>query len=451
MFCSISGQVPREPVVSTKSGLLFDKDLIHKWLQENDNTCPITKQPLSTEDLVSVVSKTPTQQPRSITATSIPGMLQSLHNEWDAVMLETFTLKQQLETARQELAHTLYQHDAACRVIARLMKERDDAKNALTNAKNKMEEDPTPDGLSQDVINKLVATSSTLSSGRKVRQVPTDLKTETQIKGVAGVIAVGGASQVALYDQHHTEAVATFKPQHAVNSVLFHPKQNLLIASGDKISFWDTVQKSSQPLRTLSTNQTVTGASIHPSGDFLLYVSSSAWNFSDVSTGTLLYSNAVNQAQLTCCEFHPDGLIFATGTSGQGVKIWDIKSKQIAAQLDQEGSIVGLSFSENGYYLATASENGTVMLWDLRKVICISTVQVEGGATSVKFDHSGVYLAVGTSSGNIIVHTVQNKQLTSLNTIKSSSQQGPTFVCWGNKKAEYLVSVGGDLTVKVYE
>jgi pre-mRNA-processing factor 19 len=74
-------------------------------------------------------------EPKPPSATSIPSLLVSLQNEWDATMLEVFTLKQQYVTLRQELSNALYENDAAKRVIARLVKERDEARHALENFK----------------------------------------------------------------------------------------------------------------------------------------------------------------------------------------------------------------------------------------------------------------------------------------------------------------------------
>lgn len=129
-----------------------------------------------------------------------------MQDEWDALMLHTFTLRQQLQTARQELSHALYQHDAACRVIARLNKEVTAAREALATLKPQAGIHMNPGvpqpsiaaeangaaaqpieqaGMTQDVIQKLQDKATVLTQERKKRgrTVPDDLIGHDQIRG----------------------------------------------------------------------------------------------------------------------------------------------------------------------------------------------------------------------------------------------------------------------------
>ena len=52
-FCSISGEPPQDPVVSSKSGHVYERRLILKYITEN-GTDPITGDKLEEGDLVTV-------------------------------------------------------------------------------------------------------------------------------------------------------------------------------------------------------------------------------------------------------------------------------------------------------------------------------------------------------------------------------------------------------------
>jgi hypothetical protein len=131
MLCAISGEAPREPVASRKSGNVFEKRLIEAHIAEN-HTDPVTGEDLAVEDLIELKSPQ-VVTPRAPNHTSIPALLSAFQNEWDAIVLETHTLKQQLAQTRQELSTALYQNDAATRVVARLSRERNEAREALSN------------------------------------------------------------------------------------------------------------------------------------------------------------------------------------------------------------------------------------------------------------------------------------------------------------------------------
>ena len=114
----------------TVIGHVFEKRLIHAYLAEHHKD-PITNEELDTEDLVSLQTAR-VVKPRPPTFTSIPAQLSALQNEWDAAMLENYALKQRVKQQDQELANALYQHEASIKVIARVTRERDEARNALS-------------------------------------------------------------------------------------------------------------------------------------------------------------------------------------------------------------------------------------------------------------------------------------------------------------------------------
>ncbi|KAI9220983.1 Prp19/Pso4-like-domain-containing protein [Blastocladiella britannica] len=154
MFCSLSGQPCRDPVISP-AGYVYERAVITKHLA-SDSTDPIAHTPLEEHLLVSVrapadpsvPSSRAVAPPKPPSATSIPSLLRSLQAEWDASVLDAHQLRTQNARLRQELARALYQTDAAARVIARLVAEKDAVAADLAAIKRAVREGGPVSGVS---------------------------------------------------------------------------------------------------------------------------------------------------------------------------------------------------------------------------------------------------------------------------------------------------------------
>ncbi|CAH0702087.1 unnamed protein product [Spodoptera exigua] len=495
LYCAISNEVPEQPVVSPSSGAVFEKRVIEKYIIEN-GVDPINGKELRVEDLIEIKTP-PIVKPKPPSATSIPATLKSMQDEWDALMLHAFTQRQQLQTARQELSHALYQHDAACRVIARLTKEVTAAREALATLKPQagiVAPQPThqaeagaaggggaaPVGMSSEVVSRLQerATALTQERKRRGRTVPEGLLAPDQIRAfltlashpglhsasVPGILALdinpsdhsklltGGNDRNATVFNKDTEQVVAILKGHTkkVTRVIYHPDEDTVItASPDHtIRVWN-VPTSQTTVILRSHDGPVTGLSLHPTGDYVLSTSTDQhWAFSDIRTGTLLTKvSDFSGVSLTTAQFHPDGLIFGTGTENSQVKIWDLKEQSNVANFPGHvGPVTSISFSENGYYLATAAEDACVKLWDLRKLKNFKTIQLEEGYAikELCFDQSGTYLAIAGT--DVRVYLCRQWQELKVFNDHTASATGVRF----GKNAQYIASTSMDRTLKLY-
>ena len=378
-------------MISKKSGHIFERSLVLKYVEE-EGKCPITGAEMSREDLVEINTHGATK-PRVSTTSSVPGLLATFQNEWDALMLETFHLKKNLNTVRKELSQSLYQYDAACRVIARLVKERDEARRALsqmggssatssssTNNNNsndamdvdeekKSNNDAVEGGLPQNVLSDIENVSSKLSKGRKKRPKPSTLPKKDVMKTFVRIskskirsaksncldlhtdenlIVLGDRSgSIRLFDKKTNKALGTMKGhKKAVTTVSFDR------VTKDRDVFYSTSEDATVRMWTRSSakkydtvaelsdlhTDTVTDLSIHPTGRYVATCSKDgSWAFHEVVSKndkefefqTHLHIKG-NGDVITALQFHPDGALVAIGTESGRLDVYQLKSVPVA-------------------------------------------------------------------------------------------------------------------------
>ncbi|KAL1632459.1 hypothetical protein SLS56_003701 [Neofusicoccum ribis] len=429
MLCAISGEAPQVPVASKKSGNVFEKRLIEAYVAEH-GTDPVNGEELTTDDLVELKTQR-TVRPRPPTLTSIPSLLATFQNEWDAVALETYQLKQQLAQTRQELSTALYQHDAAVRVIARLTRERDEARDALSRISVSAGGVPSGDamqvdsaGLPDEITAKIDQTHQQLSATRRKRPVPdgwatadniqsfdTTFETEPLYPGgktlaldKSGDLALtGGKDGVAgVFSISQKQAVQALKVGGSVTAGAWYNDRPVVATSTGAVKVFENGTEIAQ---VGSHAGAATSLSIHPSGDILASTGvDKSYVLYDLSSNKQL-TQVFTDAELLCSGFHPDGHLFAAGGRDGQIKVFDIKSGESMANFDAGGALQAIAFSENGTWLAAAVQGETsVQIWDLRKAASIKTLEVGSTVESVQWDYTGQFLAAAGSGSVAVQH-----------------------------------------------
>uniref|UniRef100_A0A3B0MSU3 Pre-mRNA-processing factor 19 n=1 Tax=Theileria annulata TaxID=5874 RepID=A0A3B0MSU3_THEAN len=461
-LCTISGVQPQEPCLS-KTGYIFERRLIEKHLEESP-VCPATGEPLTPKDLINIKTDVVTK-PRPVTASSIPGLLSLLQSEWDALALETHNMRSHVDEVRKQLSYSLYQHDAATRVIARLIKQRDSAlqevealKQQLLLFRTNYDVNSLETEFDKDTMVRLQDLAKVLLSERKKRDLSGYLDAEAFSKFKCagefrlhsstkpGVLCValdksknaqsleesfcftgGNDGSVVYFDLFNQKTVHTLnghmKP---VNTVVTHPLDNIALSGSDDstIRVWREFETEFKCTYVLKHHKTsIKNLAMHPSGEYLLSLSSDGvWGLCNIDSGKVIKMHR-NVPKCNALKIHPDGLVCIGAATNGTLQVWDIRDSTLKDPITTSSSGVNgvgtangvssawvdLDFNENGYYLVSVSEAGELVLWDLRKQSVINTFSCNVNPTKVKFDQSGLYMGVSSTKVEVLYMKEKSK------------------------------------------
>ncbi|KAK1391383.1 Pre-mRNA-processing factor 19 [Heracleum sosnowskyi] len=426
MTCSFSGQVPKFPVVSKPSGLLFEKEVIEKHIRDYGK-CPVTGDWLTMDDIIAITMG-PRPEPYSNSdAQAVNGSSSTNTKKTSERIVKVKTAAEKSEGSITKVIEfhrkSLSQTRKNCRKISSSRANVNSTLRGYTfNKSYTLHETSTPGVLSLDIDHS------------------------------KDIIATGGADSNAVVFELSSGKTSTLSGHsEKVTCVKFANKGELVVTgSGDNsVRVWKKSEKGSYEFKGIFDHHTaeVRAVTIHPSQKYFVTAAlDRTWQLYDLSSESRVACGMGSESFSTAV-FHPDGHIFgtcATGTCKRDlglVRFWDVAIQDEILNIDaHKGSeVTSIAFSENGYTLATAARDG-VKLWDLRFLRTMETLPSFDKNTrkrSVDFDHSGKYLATGGAHISIYQITPAPDHIATFSDI---SGRGDMSCVKFGKDAKYVAS-----------
>ncbi|KAJ3075368.1 hypothetical protein HDU98_008322 [Podochytrium sp. JEL0797] len=428
------GEPPIDPVVSRHTGILYERGLIVKFIADGGRE-PGTDHELTEADLISVKGTPKTVRPRPPTANSIPALLLLLQNEYDATMLETFQLKTQHHQLRQELSTALYENDAAKRVIARLAKERDVARQALAAVQaasgfsepavpeqdeNSMDVDAAEPEVVQavpkEIADTLDETAAALSKSRKKRKAPTGTATLDEIKSF---------TQQSEIPSLHSTTHPGITSLSLLNLPSTQPeKQNWVLSGGNDGSVLINDWQSGNQIASVKAHgaKKVSCVEWVQQGDHAgrMFVSGSVdntvkvWNVKEDgdswSVGKASHVIKGHSSDVTDVAVHPSGLYGVSASLDSSWAFLDlVKGVQVSKTVHPDGqeAYSSIAMHPDGLIIGTGTTDSIIRIWELKSSKNVATFsdsakQLVGKISSMSFSENGYYFATASADACVV-------------------------------------------------
>ncbi|KAL0235708.1 hypothetical protein GEMRC1_002290 [Eukaryota sp. GEM-RC1] len=393
MFCSISNTIPKHPVVSP-TGYVFERELVLKYLDETGQRCPITNTSLSPNDLIELKSATLTE-PRQPDTMSIPGLLGHLHSEWEALILETHSLRLSLATAREELKEAEFKNQQSQKVIQDLMSERDLLKAQLQSPSEPSDVITEPTS-TIDFHEELITINKALTVERKklIKARPSipfakDFSTADPIYFDLPNPSFTHVSQVLDSDYlafvHNQELMFTSFGGQIKNffdfigtPIDFHSmnrlsKPGLLFTTSQHLKYYELISDSFVEQISLSPfdleldnfrSSSLTVVPLH-----FLVIGNDRALLLNAQSKSIIKEYHLDDVIPKVIRCHVDGSLVFIGDSNNNVQVFDIKQSKCVSILEQsvtDGNITDIVCLENGSLVCASYSSNVVLSWNLR-------------------------------------------------------------------------------------
>ncbi|KAJ3137673.1 hypothetical protein HK100_000446 [Physocladia obscura] len=456
-FFLVSGEPPSDPVVSRKTGFLYERRLILKFIADSGKE-PNTDHELSEEDLITLHALPKIVKPRPPTINSIPSLLLLLQNEYDSSALETYTLKKQLLQLRQELSNALYENDAAKRVIARLVRERDAARENLAAVSaavgvvpqqqqqqenqpqepgaedmdvdgekagdnDEGEDDDAIAGVNKEIAAKLDAANAQLTKTRKKRKPPAGTATLEEIGAFSAKTEIPSLHSTTNPGVATLDVLSTPPPQQQETSE--SDTENWVVTGGNDGTIIITNKSSGAQIASVKAHgaKKVTKVAWIENSRGSAFISSSVdhtvklWNVKEDGAGDDRKwslgkaSNVIkgHTAEVSDVAVHPSCGEYAVSASLDST--WAFLDLERGVQVsktshpDGKEAYTSVAIHPDGLIAATGTTDSVVRMWDLKSTKDVGTFkdqQHAGRITSMSFSENGYLFATASADSSIV-------------------------------------------------